>query len=69
MAGRKQHFIPKHFLKEFVIPNGSYKHWMYRRGLPIPVQVSRGDAAATRDFYSKPATTGAPTLDDLITEY
>jgi len=69
MAGRKQHFIPKHFLKEFVIPNGSDKHWMYRRGLPIPVQVSRGDAAATRDFYSKPATTGAPTLDDLITEY
>jgi len=69
MAGRKQHFIPRHFLKEFVIPDGSDKHWIYRRGLPNPVPVSRGDAAATRDFYSKPATTGAPTLDDLITEY
>lgn len=69
MAGRKQHFIPRHFLKEFVIPDGSDKHWMYRRGLPNPVPVSRDDAAATRDFYSKPATTDAPTLDDLITEY
>ena len=69
MAGRKQHFIPRHFLKEFVVPDGSDKHWMYRRGLPNPVPVSRSDAAATRDFYSKPTATGAPTLDDLITEY
>jgi len=69
MAGRKQHFIPRHFLKEFVVPDGSDKLWMYRRGLPNPVPVSRDDAAATRDFYSKPAVTGAPTLDDLITEY
>lgn len=69
MAGRKQHFIPRHFLKEFVIPDGSDKHWMYRRGLPNPIPVSRSDAAATRDFYSKPATTGEPPLDDLITEY
>lgn len=69
MAGRKQHFIPKHFLKEFVIPDGRDKLWMYRRGLPNPVLVTRDDAAATRDFYSKPAVTGAPTLDDLITEY
>lgn len=69
MAGRKQHFIPRHFLKEFVIPDGSDKHWMYRCGLPNPVPVSRDDAAATRDFYSTPATTEAPTLDDLITEY
>jgi hypothetical protein len=69
MAGRKQHFIPRHFLKEFVIPDGSDKLWMYRRGLPNPVPVSRDDAAATRDFYSKPAVTGVPTLDDLITKY
>ncbi|MFS4581096.1 hypothetical protein [Phaeobacter sp. C3_T13_0] len=69
MAGRKQHFIPRHFLKEFVIQDGSDKLWMHRRGLPNPVPVSRDDAAATRDFYSKPAMTDAPTLDDLITEY
>lgn len=69
MAGRKQHFIPRHFLKEFVIQDGSDKLWMCRRGLPNPVPVSRDDAAAIRDFYSKPAATDAPTLDDLITEY
>ncbi len=69
MAGRKQHFIPRHFLKEFVVQDGSDKLWMYRRGLPNPVPVSSGDAAATRDFYSKPSETGIPTLDDLITEY
>lgn len=69
MAGRKQHFIPRHFLKEFVIPDGSDKHWMYRRGSPNPIPVSRSDAAATRDFYSKPTTIDVPTLDDLITEY
>ena len=69
MAGRKQHFIPRHFLKEFVIRDGSDTLWMYRRGLTNPVPVSRDDAAATRDFYSKPAVTNAPTLDDLITEY
>jgi hypothetical protein len=64
MAGRKQHFIPIHFLKEFVTPDGRDKLWMFRRGLPNPVAVSRDDAAATRDFYSKPALTDAPTLDD-----
>lgn len=69
MAGRKQHFIPRHFLKEFVIPDGSDKLWMYRRELKKPVPVSRDDAAATRDFYSKPSHPDTPTLDDLITDY
>ncbi len=69
MAGRKQHFIPRHFLKSFVITDGSDKLWMYRRGLKKPVPVSRDDAAATRDFYSKPSLDGSPTLDDLITDY
>lgn len=69
MAGRKQHFIPRHFLKSFVINDGNDKLWMYRRGLPKPVPVARDDAAATRDFYSKPSTDGSPTLDDLITDY
>ncbi|AXO14563.1 DUF4238 domain-containing protein [Thalassospira indica] len=69
MAGRKQHFIPKHYLKQFVVPNGADKLWMYRKGLPEPVQVSRIDVAATRDFYSKPSAEGYETLDDLITQY
>ncbi len=69
MAGRKQHFIPKHFLKGFVDPDGADKLWMCRRGLPEPVQVSRDDVAAIRDFYSKPSVEGQETLDDLITTY
>jgi len=69
LAGRKQHFIPQHFLKSFVINDGNDKLWMYRRGLTKPVPVSRADAAAMRDFYSKPSVDGAPTLDDMITEY
>ena len=68
MSGRKQHFIPRHFLKEFA--NERDKHWLYRRGLSEPKEVSRKDVAAQKDFYSGPKTmTGVPTLDDLITEY
>ena len=69
MSGRKQHYIPRHFLKEFIIPDGRDKLWMYRRNNSEPVLVSRSDAAAMRDFYSKPAVTEVPTLDDRITEY
>lgn len=69
MAGRKQHFIPRHFLKEFVAQDESDTLWMYRRGKKKPVAVSRYDAAATRDFYSKPVMVDTPTLDDLITDY
>lgn len=69
MAGRKQHFIPKHFLKEFVVPGGRDTIWMFRRGFIRPVPVSRSDAAAARDFYSKPKTSKDSTLDDLITKY
>lgn len=69
MVGRKQHFIPRHFLKEFVVQDVSDTLWMYRRGLDNLVSVSRDDVAAMRDFYSKPGNTEAATLDDLITEY
>lgn len=69
MAGSGQHFIPRHFLKPFVIQDGSDKLWMYRRNLPHPVSVDRGDAAKQKHFYSKPSEDGTPTLDDLITDY
>ena len=69
MTGRKQHFIPRHFLKGFVISDKRDKHWLYRRGLSEPKEVSRNDAAAQNYFYSKPNTVGLPTLDHLITEY
>lgn len=69
MAGKKQHFIPKHFLKEFVVPDGSDTLWMFRRESPKPVPVSRSNAAAMRYFYSKPNNSNTPTLDDIITKY
>ena len=69
MAGKKQHFIPKHFLKEFVVPDGSDTHWMFRRGSAKPVAVKRSNAAAMRYFYSKPQESNISTLDDSITKY
>lgn len=69
MAGRGQHFIPRHFLKSFVSPNGRDIIWLYRRGSKEPVPVPRGDVAKQRDFYSKPCQDGLPSLDDLITSY
>lgn len=69
MAGKKQHFIPKHFLKEFVVPDGSDTHWMFRRGSPKPVAVKRSNAAAMSHFYSKSQKSNILTLDDSITKY
>lgn len=69
MPGKKQHFIPKHFLKGFVVPDGNDKLWMFRRESAKPVAVSISDAAAKRYFYSKPTNSNIPTLDDSITEY
>lgn len=69
MAGRGQHFIPQHFQKPFVIPDGKDQLWMYRRGNPDAIPVARKDAAKERDFNSPPSIDGLPTLDDLITDY
>ena len=69
MTGKKQHFIPRHFLKSFVIPGRGDHLWMYRRGQSSAIRVARNDAAAQNYFYSKPSGDGLPTLDDLMTEY
>ena len=69
MAGKKQHFIPQHFLKSFVIPGRGDQLWMYRRGQLSAIRVARNDAAAQNYFYSKPSVDGLPTLDELMTEY
>ena len=34
MAGKKQHFIPRHFLKPFLAPEAKESLWMLRRGNP-----------------------------------
>ena len=69
MAGKKQHFIPQHFLKAFVIPGSKNQMWMYRRGKTNGISVALKNAATQQYFYSKPMIDGTPSLDDLITEY
>lgn len=69
MAGKKQHFIPQHFLKPFVTPGKGDHLWMFRRGISSGIKVPRNRAAAQEYFYSKPSIDGQPTLDDLVTEY
>jgi Protein of unknown function (DUF4238) len=69
MSGKKQHFIPRHFLKAFISSDGSDHIWMYRRGHVEPVLVKRDRVAAQEHFYSNPSADGVPTLDDLITAY
>ena len=69
MAGKKQHFIPQHFLKPFVIPDKGDHLWLFRRGKSSGIKVPRNRAAAQEYFYSRPSIDGQPTLDDLVTEY
>ena len=69
MAGKKQHFIPQHFLKPFVVPGGGDHLWMYRKGQSSAIRVARSDAAAQNYFYSRPSGAGSPTLDDVMTRY
>ena len=69
MAGKKQHFIPQHYLKAFVIPGSKNQMWMYRRGKTNGIRVALRNAATQQYFYSKSTIDGTPSLDDLITEY
>ena len=69
LAGRKQHIIPRHFQRPFAQSRATDRIWLYRKGLQEPKSVSITDAAAQRDFYSKPSADGLPTLDQLITDY
>ena len=69
MAGKKQHFIPQHFLKSFVTPDIGDHLWMFRRGKQSGIKVPRNRAAAQEYFYSRPSIDGQPTLDELVTEY
>lgn len=68
MAGKKQHFIPQHFLKPFTIPGSGDHLWMFRRSKSYGIKVARKNAAAQEYFYSKPSDDGSPTLDDLVTD-
>jgi len=65
MAGRKQHFIPQQFLRNFSIPEKSTHVYTYRKKAKFPFQSAISDTAAMRDFYSEPSSEF--TLDDKIT--
>lgn len=69
MAGRNQHIIPQHYQRPFKKSGAKDHIWLYRRNLPEPKVVPISNAAAQRDFYSKPEKDGEISLDDLITEY
>ena len=69
MAGKKQHFIPQHYLKSFIVSGKGDHLWVYRRGHASAKCVARHDAAAQNYFYSRPSVDGSTTLDDLVTEY
>jgi hypothetical protein len=64
MAGPKQHFIPKQFLKRFSDPRG--KLFVYRRDKIYATAFDDGGVGAERYFYSPPENTE---LDDRITLY
>lgn len=69
MAGKKQHFIPQHYLKSFIVSRKGDHLWVYRRGHASAICVARHDAAAQNYFYSRPSVDGSTTLDNLVTEY
>lgn len=68
MAGRKQHFIPRRFVRNFS-DNPETKNpkiWFYRLDKE-PYSVGINDAPAQRHFYSN--SSDYETLDDKITRY
>lgn len=68
MAGRKQHFIPRRFVRNFS-DNPETKNpkiWFYRFDKE-PYSVGINDAPAQRHFYSN--SSDYETLDDEITKY
>ena len=71
MSGRKQHEIPKSYLRGFLvnIHRDTERVFLFRKGAEKPHLCSLDDACAQRDFNSKPSNDGSITLDDRITDY
>lgn len=68
MAGPKQHFIPRSFLRGFLTNIPKEQVWQYRSGKQEPILNTIMDVACQRHFYSRPQA-GETTLDDQITEH
>ena len=69
MSGTNQHYIPKHFLKPFIIPGSESRLWKFQTGRPSVANVALVKAAAQDYYYSEQSSDGSKTLDDLITGY
>lgn len=70
MAGRRQHFIPRHFQRAFAADDSNGRQiWLFRRETGRAIKTSINNAAVATDFYEKPNSADIPTLDDLITDY
>ncbi|WP_319520296.1 DUF4238 domain-containing protein [uncultured Martelella sp.] len=69
MAGRRQHFIPRKFLRPFCNDSERSTIWLFRRGAERAVNTTIMNVAHQRDFYSPPESKNYITLDDEITEY
>src|SRR5262245_38543213 len=68
MAGKRQHYIPRLLQRGFLhepLEDGE-RTWLHRRGV-LARLVGIRDVGVSEYFYSKLATDGTATLDDLIT--
>lgn len=70
MAGRKQHYIPRSFLRGFLShkKKASEYVWVFPKGRP-PYNPEIAGVSSERHFYSELPTDGQETLDGKITEY
>lgn len=69
MSGKKQHYIPRSFLRGFKIPSKKDKIWIYRTNNSTPVQTSISNTGHKKNFYSKFSSCAKSSLDDEITKY
>lgn len=69
MSGKRQHYIPQFYLKQFSIPaTDPARVFLSRRGAE-PKSVGTRDLAVQEHFYSKPEIGIDYSLDDKITDY
>ncbi len=66
-SGPNQHYLPRFLQKPFGIRPKRNEIWVFARGA-APESKPRKSVGASEYFYSDPATDGARTLDDDITD-
>ncbi len=69
MTGKNQHYVPRVFLRGFLIEGAGEKVWKFRQGLDKPVINSIGDVSSSEYFYSAATQDGVETLDSRLADY